>query len=211
MTLEVEAGILEEMIYNVLLWTPGKGDAKKVLSEGLVEVQFDEDDISFMSTDGYVSVRTATTDKAIRRERVFVQGWELKAAGAEVGKLEASSKSEIKLEVDAQGNRLWIGPGFVEIHTPKTDIGFWNYMSNIMRGSIEVAQSGPFAIDPRRLTKFSLLAPRETYPVDFIHREVGGGHPVIFWKHGPRTRGMVSPLSRQTLSEAFAEEKDVLW
>lgn len=205
----VSASILEELVYNVLLWTPGKGDAKKSLSEGLVEVRYDAENVSFLSTDGYVSVRTGTTDKLIKRVRVFVKGSDLKGALPHI--LEGPEVLTLNQTVEAQGDRLWIGPGFVEIHTPKTDVAFWNYMSNIMYTSVPGETGGPFAIDPRRLTKFSLLEPRDRYPVDFIHREVGGGQPVLFWKHGPRTRGVLSPLSRITLDEAFTEENEVLW
>lgn len=75
----------------------------------------------------------------------------------------------------------------------------------------DTAMEFGFALDPARLSKMNLLEPKGEYPLALNFREVHGNRFVAF-KYGPNTAGMISPLRREALEEAYGDKiGEVLW
>ena len=68
----------------------------------------------------------------------------------------------------------------------------------------------PWALDPQRLSKMNLLEPKAEFPLALSMCEVREEKFVAF-KYGPSTYGMIKPLSREALKEAYDNLDEVLW
>lgn len=206
--MKIDSKLLHRRIYNALLFTPGKGEAKRSVSGGNVMVTF-SDTVTFTSTDGYVAIRSGPADtnpKANRR--VIVSGEDLK-------KLESALRTlEEVVEFEADSNEVAYGYAvagvFLEV-LPGAPL--WDKIDTFIDSDYpadpELFQK--FAVDPRRLSKFSLLEPKGEYPVDFKLRESNIEQQLLVWRYGPDTRGVFSPLLREAVAEAYDRPEDVLW
>lgn len=207
----VNREFLKEYIYNVLLWTPGKGDAKKSISGGRVEVSLLPETISFLSTDGYVAVQTGSSHifDAIPSE---VSGEDLKLVLKAIGEIE-----EEDIQVTMDNDHIYFGKTPIDYITHNPD-DLWNSIRKLVdprqHSSVEIHKHfSAFYLDPKRLSKFSLLEPKLEYPLAMAPSTSDiSSQPTILWKYGSGARGVLAPLTVELLEEAYAEDLDeVMW
>lgn len=218
----VNRELLKEMTYNVLLWTPGKGDAKKSVSGGRVEVSVSQG-LSFLSTDGYVAVQTGSegyrgtsstsgsVGSAIRGE---VTGEDLRVVLKAISELD---EEDIEVSIDGTTSTLYFGKTGVS-HHEHDPRDLWDTIRGLVdplkHSSADIKEhfSG-FYLDTKRLSKFSLLEPKLEYPLALAPSTSDvTGQPTILWKYGRDVRGVLAPLTPELVAEEYQEIiKDVMW
>ena len=102
----------------------------------------------------------------------------------------------------------------LQLQEPQEDQKFWATIQKILYDNFtNDAPPEYFALSPRRLSKFSLLEPKDKFPVDFISRETSSGQQIFLWKYGPHSRGALAPLDRMMLWETYGPDEigEVLW
>src|SRR5512145_3410589 len=98
----VDAKRLRQLIYNVLLFTPGKLESRRSPSEGLVTLRYDNSgSISFSTTDGYTAMASGNCESS-QRVTNFVSGEDLKLAEKELRSLEG------EVQVTISGDTVFI-------------------------------------------------------------------------------------------------------
>lgn len=200
---------LRRTLYNVLLWTPGKGDAKKYISQGLVLVSFHDADLGALSTDGYVVVRSGPkVRRANESTQYYLRGEDVKTI------LQNLPDDKEEIEVSPDPTHLYFGKTQVEPQQPADD-KFWESIQQLaFRNHSEANPTDfmEFYLDPRRLQKFSLVEPRATYPLAFAQKVTDFDQPVFVWKYGPRLGGIFSPLAVEALVAAYPDDDgQILW
>ncbi len=197
---------LRTLLYNVLLWTPGKGDAKKYVSQGLVRMNYGSGNLSFLSTDGYVVV-VSGNDISGEKE-VFFRGEDIKLLHREL------PDDVEEINIDSEGDRWFFGKQEVAAQQCNDD-QFWSAIDKIATSTtedVDLTVFKEFYIDNRRLQKFSLVEPRLTYPLAFALRQTEFEQPVLAWKYGPDLYGIFSPLQVEAIVEAYPDDlEDVMW
>jgi hypothetical protein len=202
----IAVNYIRKLIYNALLWTPGKGDAKKTQSAGLVKVTLGGAPPTFLSTDGYVVV--ASGGDGIADRQLWFRGEDLKRVlqqlPTDVSEIEISNERDLyyfgKTEIIDQGDN---------------DEKFWKNIHELAfseHHDIPLEVFREFYLDPRRVQKFSLVEPRAEYPLAFAEKQTQFGQPVFMWKYGPDLRGLLAPLQVEALVAAYPDDtREVLW
>lgn len=203
---------LKELIYNVLLWTPGKGEAKRSISGGKVEINIGQM-MSFLSTDGYVAVQTGAPyfSKGLLGE---VTGECLKGVLKGISEID---EEEIEVSVDGATSYIYFGKTGVEFFEHDPSI-LWDTIRALVdprqHSSVDIKQHfSAFYLDPKRLSKFSLLEPKLEYPLAMAPSTSDAtDQPTILWKYGKDVRGVLAPLTEELLAEAYPDDlEDVMW
>lgn len=210
---------LHNLLYNILLWTPGKAEAKKYSSGGLVKVASSSNAISLLSTDGYVVVESGI---ACNRESHFVRGEDIKRILQYLPSVESE-----EVEVNFSEEKWFFGTEWIETVSSGIDWDFWNSIYEIAaiipERSVSKDYSTPeklsllapfekFYLQPKRLQKFSLVEPRGEYPLAFQILQTKFDQPVLGWKYGPGLRGVMAPLVAEALVEAYPDDDGtILW
>ncbi len=198
---------LRTLLYNILLWTPGKGEAKKSESSGLVQVSYHGEQISFMSTDGYVVVESGPRMPG-PVIHTLVPGHELKEV---VRALDGCALEEVSV---VHGEDSWTFAGLPPIETVSdVNLPFWGSMNRMMSDTKEDAVIDRWYLDPKRFQKFSLAEPRDTYPLAMQPKIVFSGQPVFEWKYGGDLRGIFAPFIPEDLANRVHPEDEgtILW
>lgn len=205
---------LRHQLYNILQFTPGKVNAKKFRSGGLVQMDRVGSEISFLSTDGYVVVQSGP-EGINRGIQYYFKGEDLKKVLQEL----PTDLEEIEVSLgDGLGTASWFfGKTELPIQGGGYDSEFWGSVAKILGSSEPVKKNlqlllREFYLDPRRLQKFSLIEPRETYPLALREAISPYGQPLFQWKYGPELRGIISPLDIEQLVQMYPEDHGVvLW
>lgn len=199
LTVVVDAEEFNTALYNVLLWTPNKADAKATVTGGYVRVWISEDYLELSATDDYVAVVT----------RCKVLGYKLRPepdprtlffmTGEETKELEKNTR-EISGKFSADFSEF---PSEIAF-----DIEIYDEITKMIWYPSKGHDLSAFAIAPDRFQKFSLLKPRDKYPVDF---QVVNDSGDIYtrWRYGSDAVGLMKPLNRAVVANAYDEE--VLW
>ena len=213
----IKTSYLKQLLYNVLLWTPGKGEAKKFASQGLVKmVVVSEGPPVFLSTDGYVAVSSGHMEPDPRsrldREEWYFKGEDLKEALRNL----PADVQEIELtQTDGEDPSYFFGKQELKGQVP-SEREFWKAVEDIVFSTdyfdVDLEVFRDFYLDPRRLQKFSLLEPRMEFPLAFGCRLTKFDQPVLIWKYGPDVHGVFSPLQVDAIYEAYPDNIDeVMW
>lgn len=215
--MKLHAKTLHRILYNSLLWAPGKGDAKKSPSEGLIQFSFLRNQFFVLGTDGYVvSVDRGDPDgnEGLPLESVYAYSWDVREVERALRGVDESVIIDLHHSLEDQRILIFEIPnrevGF-ELHKPK-NLDFWKAVGKLvaLKKFKDVQQN--VAIAPARFSKFSLLEPKEQYPVDFrFGFDDNLNQFVVAWKYGPDTRGVFAPLDRNHLREVYDNSEEVLW
>lgn len=206
----VKTAAIHDLIYNVLLFTPGKAEAKRVASRGLVAAHIQDKTITFTTTDGYTAMRSGRLDAADSFDSFYVDSENLKETEKN---LRVCDEEEIQVVIT--GQLLWIGKTALKIEQPSDSQADLFEATNKMidsDGRIKTPASNfQFAFNPSRVAKLSLLKPKDKYPLVGIYRYSFHGQPLWLWKYGPDAQGLIAPLDIEHLLEAFENPEEVLW
>lgn len=202
----LDAQYLRQLIYNVLLWTPGKGDAKKYQSGGAVQMTVG-DGLSFLSTDGYVVVRSGVP---VDGTEIYFKGEDLKRV------LQDFPSDDGDVEVTHGEGKWYFGKTEVEpVEVLEPD--FWETVAKILATVTELdprsTRFHKFYLDRHRVQKFNLVEPRsENYPLAMRQLVTTADQAVLGWKYGPYLQGILAPLVEELLWERYPDDNGkVLW
>lgn len=125
------------------------------------------------------------------------------------------SLREAHTEMDLSRGNLDL---MMEFETNLSDdtLDYWFDVETVINYFIPTDHTGPIAISPARLKKFSQLvfpmnSDKDGFPLDLVFGTVFEDVQVG-WKCGPTATGLISPLDRDTLSERYdSRHRGVLW
>jgi hypothetical protein len=193
----------EDALYNALLFLPGKGDEKASASLGWARFIVTDRCYSIEGADNYVWLSSVCDSDENERLPEFYHREELKKELVRVREL----TDEIVHNEMTPGEPPSETVG--QIYRGYTTIweGAWSAESWAEPGL-------PFAVNPNRLSKFSLLKPQDEYPMDIKWCEYRPTKEdqlkqILKWKMGPWTHGIFGILDRAQLEKVI--RKDALW
>lgn len=198
---------LRHQIYNILLWTPTKTEAKKYVTEGLVKFNIVNGMTSWLSSDGYVVVQSG--EYCDNPKGSFFRGEDLKEL------LRSLPLDDEKIEVTSGDGGYFFGKTFLEPQTPSNPDIFESVLK-VMTTAEELPSSSnrmrEFYLSNRRLQKFSLVEPRDSYPLAMKLATNHLDQDLLMWKYGPKLRGIFAPLMVEAIIEAFPDDHgEVMW
>jgi len=169
---------IEDAVYNALLFAPRKGELKLSITGG--EVRVSGECVTVVDAPGLTVARFRLDPEGRRLSRTMY--------------LQADVLSEIMnfTSVDADSSDISYSP---TSDYPET----WLQADNFL-GVPCIPSMKPFAVNPDRLSKFSLLRPRATkelaYPLD-LETVVIQDRDVVRWRYGPDAEGVLFHLNRK--------------
>jgi len=210
---KIDAALLHQTIYNTLIFTPGKGEAKKTTTRGDVLLSARSDGMFFIATEGYVVLSEKFPAVNIDippgdSVECWIRGDELR----EFEKALREIKGEISLSLPPFDLSIDDGPT-LKLLLSSDAKDYWDGVRKLLagKGVDGDALDGPFAIGPDRLSKFSRLKPQGEYPLDLKRFVTESSQDLLYWKYGPAVRGILVPLNRDIIREHYAETPEVLW
>jgi hypothetical protein len=201
--------LLREWVYNTLLFTPGKIAARKSQLGDDVLITYGGG-LSLTATDNYVAIRCGfggTDSCVISGERLAAIEKHLRDVDVE----------EVEITV-AEGS-IYFGKEAAEYRVfdqlssdPFKSGHVWRYIREYINSDAKVNTPSPqYCVSSSRLSKLSLLKPRDKYPLAVKFREDDLGREVWVWKYGPYSRGVLAPLDLDEVIANHDTPEEAIW
>lgn len=190
---------------------------KESQAEGLIEISDLATHVQFLTTDDYIVIRDEIPQTGEwSNNRYYIS---MKEAKALIKDLEGVEWEEADIEylfIDGKADLIVHNPeGANRAYTLEGDPNpeFWANVRKAIKKpkKFKMEDGGVYAVRPERLSKFSRIKPGD-YPIDInIATAPLLGKDVWWFKAGPTVEGILSPVMRSVLEEAYGDEEGVLW
>jgi hypothetical protein len=167
---------------------------EKSWNGGEVAISFDRESqtVSVASCDDFVGLTTSVGVEVAETKTYFVPARDLK----DMEKVLRDQTGEIELD-------------FSEMSTEPKEPEWWDGFEYALDNLGSIPEALPtWEVNPERLALLNRLEPKGQYPLSVRSCSIHG-EPLLAWKYGPRTAGLIVPLDRAEMELEDAEV--VLW
>lgn len=202
--MKIDAQLLWQAVKNVSVFSRKDGWA------GGVHVERHHDGtLRFRTSDDFVGIESRIhvgTESQVQPFYLYHESVK------ELEKSLRDKKGELHISIGGADGVLTVGSEFSTKTMGCPDEGWWNMFTYVMDHVYAFPQSAhDWSLDPQRLSKMNLLEPKAEYPLSLGHCDLGGDQYIAF-KYGPSTHGMIKPLNREKLKEAYGDKlSEVVW